>query len=82
MKTLACLRPGAIGQVDRIDHTPGMTRRLMDLGFTKGARVRSLFPSPGGRMIAYGVRGTVIALRKKDAQSVLLREDEHEKDHA
>ena len=77
MSNLACLPPGQSGQVEKIDHQPGMTRRLMDLGFIKGAWVRCLFPAPGASMAAYGVRGTVIALRKKDAEKIVLRGDGH-----
>lgn len=78
MSNLACLPPGQIGQVEKIDHQPGMTRRLMDLGFTKGAPVRCLFAAPGASMTAYEVRGAVIALRKKDAEKIVLRGFGHE----
>lgn len=80
MRNLSCLKPGASGRVEKIDHMNGMTRRLMDLGFIQGAAVRCLFPAPGASMAAYAVRGTVIALRKKDAERILLREEKHEKE--
>ena len=42
-------------------------RRLLDLGFTPGAALTCLFAAPGGDPRAYGVQGTVIALRNTDA---------------
>ena len=48
-----------------------MRQRLEDLGFVSGTRVVSLMKSPLGDPVAYFVRGTVIALRREDAASVL-----------
>ena len=47
-----------------------LRRRLLDLGFTPGARVRCLFAAPSGDPRAYMVRGSVIALRRDDAGSI------------
>ncbi|MEW5873884.1 MAG: FeoA family protein [Candidatus Zixiibacteriota bacterium] len=49
-------------------------RRLLDLGFTPGARVDVLHRSPMGDPVAYRVRGATIALRGVDANQVLVRE--------
>lgn len=67
-QTLDCLRPGQSARVGGlfIDSRP-MRRRLMDLGFTRGATVRCLFCAPLGEMRAYLIRGAVIALRREDA---------------
>ena len=46
-------------------------RRLLDLGFTPGAVVKSVLKSPGHDPVAYMVRGAVIALRSEDASTVL-----------
>ena len=48
-------------------------RRLMDLGFTPGARVMCLFAAPSGDPRAYMVRGSVIALRREDAARMVLK---------
>jgi DtxR family Mn-dependent transcriptional regulator len=48
-------------------------RRLMDLGFTEGARVRPSLRTFVGDPRAYDVRGTTIALRKDQASQVLVR---------
>jgi len=51
-------------------------RRLMDLGFTEGARIRPSLTTFAGDPRAYEVRGTLIALRRDQASSVLVRPDQ------
>ena len=48
-------------------------RRLMDLGFTPGARLEPALQTFAGDPRAYRVRGTLVALRKDQAQHVLVR---------
>jgi DtxR family Mn-dependent transcriptional regulator len=48
-------------------------RRLMDLGFTEGARIRPALRTFVGDPRAYEVRGTTIALRRDQASQVLVR---------
>ena len=48
-------------------------RRLMDLGFTEGARIRPLLQTFAGDPRAYEVRGTLVALRRDQASQVLVR---------
>jgi DtxR family Mn-dependent transcriptional regulator len=48
-------------------------RRLMDLGFTEGARIRPALRTFAGDPRAYDVRGTMIALRRDQAAQVLVR---------
>jgi DtxR family Mn-dependent transcriptional regulator len=48
-------------------------RRLMDLGFTAGARIRPALHTFFGDPRAYEVRGTTIALRHDQAAQVLVR---------
>jgi DtxR family Mn-dependent transcriptional regulator len=48
-------------------------RRLLDLGFTAGARVRAVLANLDDTAHAYEVRGTMIALRKEQAEQVLTR---------
>jgi DtxR family transcriptional regulator, Mn-dependent transcriptional regulator len=48
-------------------------RRLMDLGFTEGARIRPILRTFAGDPRAYEVRGTVVALRRDQASQVLVR---------
>ena len=70
--SLAQLRAGQQGQVQGCATTSSMRRRLQDLGMVPGAFVECVGISPLGDPAAYRVRGAVIALRRRDAQAVLL----------
>ncbi len=48
-----------------------MRRRLEDLGFCPETEVLCLYRAPLGDPTAYMIRGTVIALRHKDASGVI-----------
>ena len=76
MRDLAGLNKGEEGTVAWVTARGGMRRRLMDLGLTPGARVQCLLGAPEG-MRAYRVRSTVVALRMKDAKTVLLEDGRH-----
>jgi DtxR family Mn-dependent transcriptional regulator len=73
---LSDLAAGQLGEVVELD--PGlrgfMRRRLLDLGFTPGARVRPDLTTFAGDPRAYRVRGTTIALRRDQSARVLVRE--------
>ena len=70
-KELCALRPGKAARVARLESAPGMRRRVLDLGFTEGTKVRCLFDAPGGDPTAYWVRGAIIALRREDAARIV-----------
>jgi DtxR family Mn-dependent transcriptional regulator len=48
-------------------------RRLMDLGFTQGARIQPFLQTFAGDPRAYEVRGTLVALRRDQADQILVR---------
>lgn len=48
-------------------------RRLMDLGIVRGTEIVPEMESVGGDPTAYRVRGSLIALRKKQAEQVFVR---------
>lgn len=64
------LAAGEAGIVSRLHAKSGIRRRLMDIGLIEGTRVECLMFSPLGDPAAYLIRGAVIALRKKDADTV------------
>ena len=47
-------------------------RRLIDIGFAQGTKVKCLFKSPFGDPTAYKIRGAVIALRKEDSKKIII----------
>lgn len=53
-------------------------RRLLDLGFVPGAEIKALRKSPLGDPAAYLIKGTVLALRKEEAELIEIRRLENE----
>lgn len=72
---LSDLPAGSLAEVVALD--PGlrgfMRRRLLDLGFTPGARIRPDLTTFSGDPRAYRLRGTTIALRRDHSDRVLVR---------
>ena len=50
-------------------------RRLLDLGFVKGADIKIDLMNPLGEPNAYLIKGTSIALRKNQAAKILIKKD-------
>ncbi|MDO7172285.1 DtxR family transcriptional regulator [Mariniflexile sp. AS56] len=50
-------------------------RRLLDLGFVKGATIKIDLTNPLGEPHAYLIKGTSIALRKDQAAKILIKKD-------
>ena len=73
--SLTSLVPGASAIVHKLsDVLQGFTRRrLLDLGLTPGAEVTAEYSSFLGDPMAYRVRGSLIALRRQQAQHVLIQ---------
>jgi DtxR family Mn-dependent transcriptional regulator len=73
--TLADLERGDDAEVVALDvNCQGFSRRrLMDLGFTPGARLEPALETFAGDPRAYRVRGTLVALRQDQAKQVLVR---------
>ncbi len=68
---LSALLVGEHMRITAVESEETMKKRLLDLGFCPNTHVRCLYRAPLGDPIAYCVRGTVIALRKKDAAGVI-----------
>lgn len=71
MKTLAELSPGEWGYAK--EHTE---KRLMQLGLIPGTKVRCLQKSPLHDPVAYEIRGSVFAIRKRNAKNIPISMDE------
>ncbi len=72
---LCCLAPGECARIREVLHTGGMCRRLSDLGFLPGTRIRCVGRSPLGDPSAYLLRGAVIALREEDSSLILVERE-------
>ncbi len=71
-RKLCDLMPMSWATVKRMD-TPGeMRRRFLDIGLIEGTDVLCLGKSPAGDPSAYLIRGAVIAIRHRDAATIVI----------
>ena len=74
-RTLFDLMPDEKGIVQHILGESYQKRRLMELGFVEGTSVWKVMDAPSGDPSSYLVRGTTIAMRKEEAQRIILIEE-------
>ena len=72
-RTLAELKQGESGIIDRLDLPEDVARRLMELGFLPGHVVVPARSAPGGEPRVYRVDGSEVALRRETAARLILR---------
>jgi DtxR family Mn-dependent transcriptional regulator len=75
---LSSLKPGEAGEVAGISHAcrgPDR-RRLMDLGILPGTLIEAEMNSPSGDPTAYRIRGTLIALRREQAEFIHITQQQ------
>lgn len=72
-RTLAQLKEGESGIIDRLDLPDDVARRLMELGFLPGHVVIPARSAPGGEPRVYRVDGSEVALRRETASRICLR---------
>lgn len=75
-KTLAELPVGEAGEVVGIAPAcqGAQRRRLLDLGVVPGTVVRAMMASAAGDPVAYEIRGAVVALRRRQAEWIRVRD--------
>jgi len=69
---LSELLPGQQATVQKLQSPDSISRRLQDLGFIRGNTVECVFFASSGDPIAYRIGETLLALRKKDAKTILI----------
>lgn len=69
---LSDLKPGDVGVVRDLECEGFGRRRLLDLGVTPGTRVDCLFAGVAPEPMAYRIRGAVIALRRQQADDIVV----------
>lgn len=67
------LPAGSSGRVVSIELPEDMRRRVQSLGLSAGTTVSCYAYAPCGSPGAYRIRGTTVALRKRDAEKILIR---------
>lgn len=70
-KPLCHFQTGDICRVTEIQANGFVQRRMLDLGIIEGTKMEVLHKSPFGDPVAYLIRGTVIALRKEEAEQII-----------
>jgi ferrous iron transport protein A len=68
--TLNCLAIGRRARVLEVHCGDCLKTRLADLGVLPGTLITAVNRSPLGDPVAYEVRGSVIAIRREDAESI------------
>jgi len=68
------LQAGDRAQVVEIRGSGKHQRRMLDMGFVPGAEVTIVRKAPLGDPVEYRVKGTAVALRRREADSVLVME--------
>lgn len=71
--TVADLRCGEEGILDRLDLPDDIARRLMELGFLPGNTIVPSRTAPGGGARVYQVDGSEVALRADTTRKLHLR---------
>ena len=74
MKSLNDLKIGEVGKVIKNEASDNIIRRLLDIGLVKNSLVTPVLISPGGDMVAYQIKGAIIAIRKEDTQNIIVEE--------
>ncbi len=78
-KTLDKLEVGKTAVIKSINLKGGLKKRLMDMGITKGEKIKVIKKAPLGDPIEFSVKGYNISLRRSEAKEI---EIEEEKDDA
>lgn len=74
MKTipLTKLDLNQIGYIKEINCNESIKRRLLDLGLIPNTKITPIMKSVAGDPIAYEVRNIILAIRKQDAEKIVV----------
>ena len=59
------------GIIKNVNTNENIKKRLMDIGFVKGEKVKLILKNFGDNMRAYKIKNTVMALRLKDTKKIM-----------
>jgi len=69
---LSALNPGDAAMILDVEGEGAFRRRLLDMGFTKGALVRVVKHAPFGDPVEYCIGGTHVTLRVQEATQIIV----------
>lgn len=72
MKTLNDMNIGDIATIDEINITGVLKRRIIDMGLTKGSRVKIERIAPLGDPIDVKIKNSHVAIRRSDAKNIIV----------
>ena len=72
--TLGTLKPGDTGVIESLICTGLTRRRFLDIGLVPGTEITAILESFGGDPISYCVKETHLAIRKKDAETIIIKQ--------
>ncbi len=72
LRPLSSLSIGEEGVIVEVERGDRFARRLKELGFIPGSKVRVLHRSPLGDPVEYEVRGSRFCLRRRDSRKILV----------
>jgi Fe2+ transport system protein FeoA len=72
MTSLTHLNKGDSAVIRSLQGHQDLRFRLQEMGFTPGAEVRLVAQAAFGGPLAFALRGTTVALRRSDADCILL----------
>ena len=72
MKTAADLKYGEKVKISSIDTSNPSHQRILEIGFTPGQEIEIISKAIFNDPIAFSLRGTLIAMRKKEADCIIV----------
>ena len=72
IRTLAELPTGERACVSSLTSTGISRQRMLDLGIVPDTIIEAVLESPSGGVTAYLIRGALIAIRREDAQQIII----------
>lgn len=72
MRTAANLNFGEKAIISEIDINHPSFRRIIEIGFTPGQQIELIHKSVFQDPLAFSIRGTIVAIRKHEAESIRL----------
>lgn len=66
------LKLNECGTIKEVKCEGSIKRRLLDLGLVKGTKINPVLVSPSKDPRAFEIRGSLIAIRKEDAENIIV----------
>lgn len=67
------MKVGEMALITDIDNDHPSSHRILEIGFTPGQTIELLYVPPFNDPLAFAIRGTIIAIRKKEASCITIK---------